>query len=299
MVAHKSWSELSIGCMFASDRAKKNGLNMKSSSETKVETKFPIVGIGASAGGLDPIRKMLENLPIDSGMAFVVIQHLAPGQESMLPEILSRSTKMKVLQVNDGLQVEKDHIYVIPPGTTMTLKNISLNLVPKGGALKPINDFFISLAHELKTQAIGVVLSGTGNDGTEGLKAIKAEGGITFAQDPETTQYSDMPKNAITADTVFFVLSPEKIAGQLTTIAKHPQLNQLQILGGSKEVSDLKNIYVMLKGAFGTDFTHYKESTMNRRFTRRMVINKITDLKTYLNIYELTQLNYRAFLMIY
>ena len=104
-------------------KTQKNGLNMQSSSETKAANEFPIVGIGASAGGLDPIRKLLENLPVDLGMAFVVIQHLAAGQESMLPEILSRSTKMKVQQVKDGMQVEKDHVYVISPGTTMTLKN--------------------------------------------------------------------------------------------------------------------------------------------------------------------------------
>jgi two-component system CheB/CheR fusion protein len=107
---------------------------------------------------------------------------------------------MKVLQVTDGMRVEKDHVYVITPGTTMTLKNGFLKLVPKGMALKPINDFLISLASELKTQAVGIVLSGTGNDGTEGLRAIKAEGGITFAQDPETSQYPDMPNNAIAAN---------------------------------------------------------------------------------------------------
>jgi two-component system, chemotaxis family, CheB/CheR fusion protein len=183
---------------------KKFGSTLQRSSDIKVANEFPIVGIGASAGGLDPITKLLENLPLDTGMAFVVIQHLATGQESMLPEILSRSTKMKVLQVKDGMKIEKDHVYVIMPGTTMTLKNGLLKLVPKGTALKPINDFFISLASEPKTQAIGIVLSGTGNDGTEGLKAIKAEGGITFAQDPETAQYPDMPENAIAADTAFF-----------------------------------------------------------------------------------------------
>ena len=168
----------------------KKGLNMQNSSEIKTDTGFPIVGIGASAGGLDPIRKLLENLPVDTGMSFVVIQHLATGQESMLPEILSRSTKMKVLQVTDGMKVEKDHVYVITPGTTMTLKNGCLRLVPKGLALKPINDFMISIASERKTQAIGIVMSGTGNDGTEGLKAIKAEGGITFAQDPDHSAIS-------------------------------------------------------------------------------------------------------------
>lgn len=185
---------------------------------------FPIVGIGASAGGLDPIRILLENLPIDTGMAFVVIQHLATGQESMLPEILSRATKMKVLHVFDGLKVEKNQIYVITPGKTLTLKNGYLKLVPKGVALKPINDFFVSLASERKTQAIGIVLSGTGNDGTDGLKAIRAEGGITFAQDPETSQYSDMPRNAIAAENPDFILSAEEIAKEIARISKHPQL---------------------------------------------------------------------------
>ena len=123
---------------------KKNGLNAQNSSEIKTEnSEVPIVGIDASVGGLDPITKLLENLPVDTGMSFVVIQHLATGQESMLPEILARSTKMRVLQVTDGMKVEKDHVYVITPGTTMTLKNGSLRLVPKGSALKPINDFMI------------------------------------------------------------------------------------------------------------------------------------------------------------
>jgi len=162
------------------------------------------------------------------------------------------------------------------------LKNGFLKLVPKGTALKPINDFLISLASELKTKAIGIVLSGTGNDGTEGLKAIKDEDGITFAQDPETAQYPDMPKNAIAANAAFFVLSPEKIAEELTALAKHPQLSQLQKIEDAKEGSDLKKIYLMLKVAFGTDFTHYKETTMNRRITRRMAINKTAELKTYL-----------------
>ena len=267
-----------------SDNSKKNGLNMQSSSETKTQNEFPIVGIGASAGGLDPIRKLLENLPVDTGMSFVVIQHLATGQESMLPEILSRSTKMKVLQVTDGMKVEKDHVYVITPGTTMTLKNGCLKLVPKGLALKPINDFMISIASELKTQAIGVVMSGTGNDGTEGLKAIKAEGGITFAQEPATAQYPDMPKNAITAENPDFILSPEQIAKELVRIAQHPQLipSETKIPEPEKVESDLKKIIMMLRTSFGVDFTHYKETTINRRITRRMVINKTKNMKEYI-----------------
>ena len=121
----------------------KAGLNMKSSSKTKPSTEFPIVGIGASAGGLEPITKLLENLPVQTGLSFVVIQHLAAGQASMLPEILSRTTKMKVHQATDGMQVEQDHVYVIPPGTTLTLKNGCVKLLPKSLPFKPINDFLV------------------------------------------------------------------------------------------------------------------------------------------------------------
>jgi two-component system CheB/CheR fusion protein len=256
---------------------------MQRPSETKVENEFSIVGIGASAGGLDPIRKLLELLPTETGMAFVVIQHLAPGQESMLPEILSRSTQMKVQQVKDGLQVEKNQVYVITPGTTMTLKNGFLRVVPKGVALKPINDFMVSLASERKTQAIGIVLSGTGNDGTEGLKAIKVEGGITFVQDPETAQYDDMPKNAIAAETAYFILSPENMAKELIRLAKNPQLASVH-LGAPRQdegETDLKRILMMLKASSGVDFTHYKETTISRRIARRMAIKKIENKKEY------------------
>ena len=201
----------------------------------------------------------------------------------MLPEILSRSTKMNVLQVQDGMKVEENQVYVITPGKTLTLKNGYLNLVPKGVALKPINDFMISLASERKTLAIGVVLSGTGNDGTEGLKAIKAEGGITFVQDPETAQYADMPRNAIVAETAYFVLSPQNIAKELVRLSKNPQSTHMEIKSPEsiKSETSLKKILIMLKTAFGVDFTHYKETTINRRIARRMVINKIEHDKEY------------------
>ena len=266
-------------------KSKKAGSNLPSFSETKDEVELPIVGIGASAGGLDPIRKLLEDLPVDTGMSFVVIQHLATGQESMLPEILSRATKMTVLQVKDGMKVEKNQVYVITPGTTMTLKNGYLRLVPKGVALKPINDFMISLASERKTLAIGIVLSGTGNDGTEGLKAIKAEGGITFVQDPETAQYPDMPRNAIVAETAYFILSPENIVKELIRIAKNPQLTRSETAAPelTKTETSQRKILMILKTAFGVDFTHYKETTIKRRIARRMVINKIENEKNYVD----------------
>ena len=172
---------------------RKSGSNKQSSFESKVPQEFPIVGIGASAGGLEAFKVLLEGLPVDTGLAFVIIQHLAAGQESMLTDILSRFTRMLVFQVEDGMHVEPNYVYVIPPGSTMTLADGFLKLNPKGKSLRPIDAFLSSLAMERKTQAIGIVLSGTGTDGTEGLKAVKAEGGITFAQDPDSAQYAGMP----------------------------------------------------------------------------------------------------------
>ena len=191
---------------------------------SKVEQSTITVGIGASAGGLEAFKDLLECLPVDTGLSFVIIQHLATGQESMLTDILSRFTKMPVQAVKDSMPVEADHVYVIPPGTTMTIENSVLKLNPKGKSLKPIDTFFISLAEDLKTQAIGIVLSGTGDDGTQGLKAIKAQGGITFAQTPASAQYADMPQNAISVDAADFVLTPDEIARELQGIAKNPQL---------------------------------------------------------------------------
>ena len=265
------------------NKKEKSGLQRHSSLNSQVEQEVTVVGIGASAGGLDPIRKLLETLPVDTGMSFVVVQHLASGQESLLPEILSRSTKMKVLQVQDGMRIDKNQVYVIVPGKTMTLKDGCLRLVPKGVAFKPINDFMVSLASERKTQAIGIVLSGTGNDGVEGLKAIKVEGGITFVQDPETAQYKDMPRNAIVAEAAYFILSPENIAKELVRLSKNPQLTRshLDVPRQAEGETDLKKILIMLKTSSGVDFTHYKETTINRRLARRMVINKIETDKEY------------------
>ena len=188
------------------------------------------------------------------------------------------------------MPVEPDHVYVIPPGTTMTMENKVLKLNPKGKSLKPIDTFFVSLAEDLKTQSIGIVLSGTGSDGTEGLKAIKAQGGITFAQTPDSAQYGDMPQSAISAEAADFVLSPDKIAQELQKIAKNPQLARSEIAAreetGSKEEKPKKEtglnaIFTMLKSNFNVDFSHYKETVVNRRVSRRMVINHIEKMANY------------------
>ena len=176
---------------------------------------FPIVGIGASAGGLEACTQLLRHLPPDSGMAFVLVQHLDPKHKSILRDLLAKATSMPVSEVKDGMPAEPNHVYVIPPNTGMVISRTVLVLTPRAeihGFHMPIDQFFHSLAEDQKNNAIGVILSGTASDGSLGLKAIKTEGGITFAQDEKTAKYSGMPHSAIAHGAVDFILPPEKIA---------------------------------------------------------------------------------------
>src|SRR5580658_6370239 len=188
---------------------------------------FPVVAIGASAGGLAAFTALLKALPAKSGMAFVLIQHLEPKHESALTLLLSKVTRMPVIEVSDGIAVEPDRVYVIPPNKNMTISGGTLRLAPRteaSGLQRPIDDFSVALAEEQGNRAVGVVLSGTGSDGTYGLKAIKSAGGVTLAQAPKTAQWPAMPMNAITAGSVDFVLSPKRIAEELARIGRHPYL---------------------------------------------------------------------------
>ena len=264
--------------------SKKKKEEQKKFQQQRKKNIFPIVGIGASAGGLEAIKSLLQALPQNTGLAFVIVQHLAASQESMLPEILSRFTKMPVEKVLSGMQVEPNHVYVIPAGKIMTISSGILKLQPKGVSFKPIDEFLRSLATSRKTQAIGIVLSGTGTDGTEGLKFIKAESGITFVQDPNSAQYPGMPKSAIAAETAYFSLPPEKIAKELAGIAKHPEIIHQEIEAAEPKEhygTDTQTIFTLLKASFGVNFEHYKKSTTNRRITRRMVLNKIDSRRKY------------------
>jgi two-component system CheB/CheR fusion protein len=248
---------------------------------------FPVVGIGASAGGLDALKSLFENLANNSGLAFVVIQHLTAGQTGILTEILSHSTSMHINKVKDGVKVEPNNIYVVPSGYSITIADSVLRLHLRGSSLKLIDAFLISLATERKTHAIGVILSGTGTDGTKGLKAVKAEGGITFAQDPQTAQYPSMPQSAIDADSAYFVLPPSDIAAELSRVMKHPEIIHAEMEAAAQpklaKEEAARTIFAMLNSAFGVDFTHYKESTIGRRITRRMVINQISSLDSYVD----------------
>src|SRR5689334_2731710 len=198
-----------------------------SAVESSANTLFPIVGIGASAGGLEAFSQLLKALPTDTGMAFVLVQHLDPRHESQLPDVLSRTTAMPVITVTNHLRAEPDHVYVIPSNADMTIGSGVFALTARDAVDRhtPIDHFFRSLAQEREGRAVGVVLSGTGSDGTLGLRAIKAEGGITFVQDEKSAKHPGMPLSA--AAVADFVLPPAGIARELARIGVHPYVNHV------------------------------------------------------------------------
>jgi two-component system CheB/CheR fusion protein len=250
---------------------------------------FPIVGVGASAGGLEAFTQLLTALPCDTGMAFVLVQHLSPTHASALSEILSRATKMPVAEVHDELTVEPNHVYVIPPARDMTISNGRLQLVPRepSGLHSPIDQFFISLAAEWQQRVFGVVLSGTASDGTIGLQAIKTVGGITFAQD-STAQHDGMPHSAIASGYVDFVLPPDQIAQEISRIGQHPFVLTETKLQKRDDKAGFSQIIKLLHHATGVDFSDYKFNTLYRRVTRRMVLQKLDNLNQYVEFLEKT-----------
>src|SRR5262245_61218572 len=183
-----------------------------------------IAGVGASAGGLEAFEQLLQALPHDTGMAFVLVQHLAPKHESILSELLSKSTRMRVIEVTEGMTVQPNQVYVIPPNADMSIMDGVLHLSPLGpdrARRMPIDMFLRSLAEDQQSRAIGVILSGTASDGTLGIQAIKAVGGVKFTQDDRSAKYNAMPRSAVAAGNVDFILPPELIARELTRISKH------------------------------------------------------------------------------
>ncbi len=238
---------------------------------------FPIVGIGASAGGVEAFIALLKNLVTDTGMGFVVVQHLDRQKESRLTDILDRATAMPVGEAVDGVEVKPNHVYVIPSDRRMTISGGRLRLTRRREHETLINDFFSALAHDQKEWAIGVILSGTGTDGTLGLQAIKAADGITFCEDEASARYSAMPASASASGVVDFTLSPDKIALELARIAE-------RIAGAADEkVSDgLRGILHVLREQTRVDFSRYKRSTIRRRIARRMVLKGVNSEAEYL-----------------
>jgi two-component system CheB/CheR fusion protein len=256
--------------------------------QTNQNELFPIVGIGASAGGLEAFTQLLSHLPIDTGMGFVLVQHLSPNQKSMLAEILSQTTKMSVVQVQHGMVVEPNHVYVIPPNTMMTISQGKLQLSPRPkirGQVMSVDTFFFSLAQARGSKAIGVVLSGGDADGARGLEAIKEAGGITFAQCQDSAQVSSMPNTAVTSGQVDFVLTPQEIAKELAKLSSHPYVSSPSPEKAAEVIPADENamtaIFSLLKAATGVDFNYYKPTTLKRRILRRMILAKLERLEDY------------------
>ena len=255
---------------------------------TKSPNLFPVVGIGASAGGLEAFRKLIKAIPENSGMAFVLVQHLDPNHESLLPELLQKVTGIPVLEITNEIKVEPNHIYIIPSNKMLIANDGVLKLSPRPSKSKTernlsIDHFFTSLAEVHQSHAIGVVLSGTASDGTAGLKSIKDHGGITFAQDEASAAFEGMPHSAAQAGVVDFILPPEEIPQKLIEVARHINGNHLEMpdLTPSAEEA-FKQILLLLRMRKGTDFTYYKQPTIQRRILRRMALNKKEEPVDYL-----------------
>jgi two-component system CheB/CheR fusion protein len=260
----------------------------KANKENTSSLQFPVVGIGASAGGLDAVKTFLKALPAKSGMTYVFIQHLSPNYESILPEILQKVAPFPVQQITDNLHLEQDHLYIIPENKVVTAVDGVLKLAPFDKKKKgnTIDLFFTSLGVVHQSYAVGIILSGALNDGTLGLQVIKSHGGLTFAQDEGSAAFDSMPKSAINAGVVDFILPPEKIAERLITINYpfHTDYTPAEIIETKPEQDNeiFKQILTVLRVRRGVDFTYYKQSTLKRRIIRRMALNKIEKPADYL-----------------
>lgn len=270
------------------------------SSRARTGLNIPVVGVGASAGGLEAFLTLVRLLPEKSGLAFVLVQHLDPSHKSSLVELLSRQTRLSIVEAEDGVQVAANRVYVIPPNTSITIRNGHLYLAQRDKSRAPqlpIDDFFHSLAEDKREKSVGIVLSGTGSDGTLGIAEIKAAGGITFAQKPATAKYDSMPRAAIYGGKVDFVLTVEQIVERLCQMG--PQLALTpgtagsgsadeqtpgQPVGGSPNGDERKPFEAILRllhTAFGVDFSQYRETTIRRRILRRMVMYQVDGLEDY------------------
>jgi two-component system, chemotaxis family, CheB/CheR fusion protein len=252
---------------------------------------FVIVAIGASAGGLEAFTELVRALPANTGMAFVLVQHLDPTHHSMLTELLAKSTAMSVSEVKNGMKVQANHVYVIPPNCMMTIADRVLQLNPREDVYATrmtVDHFMRSLAEDQGPRCVGVILSGSGTDGTLGLGEIQAQGGVTFAQDETTARHDGMPRSAIAAGTVDFVLPPKEIARELVRIAANRFVLPLDREEAEQEQEQAREphpaihtIFQLLRKSSGVDFTYYRHTTIRRRIQRRMVVHKIESLDDY------------------
>jgi two-component system CheB/CheR fusion protein len=253
--------------------------------------------VGASAGGLEAFRRLLAALPVDTGMAYVLVQHLDPRHESILAELLAKGSRMPVSEVKKDTAVEPNQVYVTPGQQDVTIQGGMLRLIPRGstrGQHMPVDSFLRTLAQDQASKAIGVILSGTASDGTLGVQAIKAEGGIAFAQDPGSAAYDGMPRSAIASGCVDFVLPPEEIAREISRLSRHPYVITRSREEGADEPpppapkgkDGLRTILDLLRKTTGADFSSYKPPTIKRRIARRMALVQVENWEDYARYLE-------------
>ncbi|MCE9658042.1 MAG: chemotaxis protein CheB, partial [Burkholderiales bacterium] len=254
---------------------------------------FPVIGIGGSAGGLEAFIEFFEKQSPDSGMAFVIVQHLPPERESMVAQILAKHTSMPVIQIEDGMAVEPNHVYIIRPGRTLTIKDGHLHLgepVEKPGYRRPVDDFFKSLAEEQRERAVCVIMSGMGSNGTGGAQSIKAVGGMCVAQEPESAKFPGMPRSLIDAGLADFILRPQDMSEVLVRYVNHPYAKgdpSIQEMF-RKERQAFTEIIAVLRARSRQEFGGYKKPTVLRRIQRRMGLHQLLKLADYVKLLRTT-----------
>lgn len=272
------------------EKEKKEILKLIPPKQTEsTSQRFPVVGIGASAGGLEALEQFFSNMPVNSGMAFVVIQHLDPNYVGIMPELLQRITSMKVQQASDRLKVKPNFVYVIPPNKSMSVLNGALHLfdpVETRGLRLPIDIFFRSLAQDRQEESIGIILSGMGSDGSLGLKAMKEKNGIVLVQDPVTAKFDGMPRSAIEAVNADIVAPADELPAKLIAFLKFSPTVKTYPEAESKNKSNLDKIIILLREQSGHDFSLYKKNTLFRRIERRMNVHQIDKIASYVRFLQ-------------
>lgn len=270
------------------DKTTKTTKTNKNSKVEAAPSSFPIVGIGASAGGLEAFKGFFESLPSQINIAIVVVQHLAPKYKSIMGSLLKRYTCMKIFEAKDNLKIEPNCIYLNPPDKDVAVMDGTIQLIDPlqtHCTRLPIDFFFRSLSEDQGEKAICIVLSGTGTDGTIGLKAVKCAGGMTMAQDENQAKYDSMPRNAINTGEVDFILPVEKMGECIIKYIKHPYMNKVEITASTEDKyqSDVTKILLQVRSKTGQDFSHYKQNTIRRRIERRMAVHQIHKIEHYLD----------------
>ncbi len=267
----------------------KKSTDIPKSTFLKHKADFPVIGIGASAGGLEALEQFFENTPNDTGMAFVVIQHLDPDHPGIMPELLQRITPMKVFQASDKMVVKPNQVYVIPPNKSMSILRGALFLfepVEPRGLRLPIDSFFKSLANDQKEKSAGIILSGMGSDGSLGIRKIKEMNGVVLVQEPANAKYDGMPRSAINAVNVDIVATANELPRKLLDCLKHIPIASSESISDIKNTSNLEKIIILLRAQTGHDFSLYKKNTMFRRIERRMNVHQIDKIHNYVRFLQ-------------